>query len=53
MERNGPWATSRKLAECLYEAEAIETLQVLCSELGGDLQRAPVIPPITSAQLGT
>jgi hypothetical protein len=40
-KRNGPGATYRKLAECLYEAEAIETLQVLCSELGGDLHRAP------------
>ena len=37
LERNGPWATYRKLAECLYEAEAIQTLQVLCEELGGNI----------------
>ena len=40
LERNGPWATYCKLAECLYEAGYIETLQVLCKELGGNLEPA-------------
>ncbi|CAI8022605.1 hypothetical protein GBAR_LOCUS13258 [Geodia barretti] len=40
LQRNGPWATYRTLAECLYEARAIESLQVLCKELGGNLQPA-------------
>lgn len=44
VERNGPFATYHQLAKCLYEAEAIESLQVLCKELGGDLT-ATINPP--------
>ncbi|CAI8019371.1 Stress-activated protein kinase JNK [Geodia barretti] len=61
LERNGPWATYRKLAECLYEAGAIETLQVLCEELGGNFAAMnapppnppPLNPPQTSPQSST
>ena len=50
VERNGPFATYRQLAECLYEAGAINTLHVLCKELGASEQNAtPVhstpVPP--------
>ena len=57
LERNGPLATYRKLAKCLYEAGAIGTLQVLCKELGRNLLAAaasnvaPNSPPSTHQSL--
>ena len=41
VERNGPWATYRQLATCLYEAKAIKSLYVLCMELGAPDQNPP------------
>ena len=57
LERNGSLATYHKLAECLYQAGAIETLQVLCKELSENLQPAlasnvaPNSPPSTHQSL--
>ena len=53
LERNGSLATYRKLAECLYEAGAIETLQVLCEELGGNLQQASASNVVPNSPLST
>ena len=42
-ERNGPWATYRKLAECLYAADKISAVETLCKLLGATVfQQAPI-----------
>ena len=33
-ERNGPTATYRQLAKCLHKAEVIDSVHILCIELG-------------------
>ena len=40
-EKNGRYATNRELAKCLYEAEALQALDVLCSELSAPLTHLP------------
>jgi hypothetical protein len=51
-ERNGPWATYRHLAECLYNAGAIYSVDVLCRELIGTQQNpiSPIPTPLTPPQ---
>ena len=43
-ERNGPRATYRQLVECLYEAKAIHSVDVLCRELGAPQNVAHTLP---------
>ena len=38
-ERNGPWATYRKLAEYLYAADKVSAVETLCKLLGATVFR--------------
>ena len=55
MERNGHLATYHQLAESLWAADAINSLHVLCMELGAPEQPTPMVhapptPPQTPPQ---